>query len=257
MTNQKLIKEAFLRVKKDILILEKENLTLKNQISSQNESFFKIKGVLSEILNALKELKEAKKEVSSGNDGVNQSINHLINQSINQSNTNQSFNQSNEPLGELESPITPIKHDFKLDNQKIFNTVSNQSINQSITNQSFNQSINHSDPNFQALRTNLEGVFRLLSKQELKLFLTIYQLEDEGKEPFYTAISSKMGLSEHCIRSHLFSLFKKNAPLYKKRLNNKRNIIHIKPDFKALNLKQKLIGIYYDSDPHQTTLFDI
>src|SRR3989344_2680533 len=55
-------------------------------------------------------------------------------------------------------------------------------------NQSFNQIINHQsdknevleaqDPNFQALKTNIDSTFRALSKQELKVFLTVYQLED-------------------------------------------------------------------------------
>ena len=50
---------------------------------------------------------------------------------------------------------------------------------------------------------------------------------------------------------------KKNAPLVKQKLNNKRNLLSIRKDFKALNLKQRLINVYYESDPHQTTLFDI
>ena len=249
------IQEAFFKVKKDILTLEKEYLTLKDHVSSQNEAIFKIKDILNKILEEIKEIKIPKNEVSSGNEGVNQSINHLINQSINQSIINQSSNQS-DPLPEsFDPPINTFKEEFKPKNHESTNNPVNQSINQSIINQSINQS--QIDSNFQALRNNLDGVFRLLSKQELKIFLTIYQLEDENKDPFYREISSRMELSEHCIRSQLSPLFKKNAPLYKVRLNNKLNIIHIKPDFKALNLKQKLIAIYYDSDPHQTTLFNL
>ena len=66
-----------------------------------------------------------------------------------------------------------------------------------------------------------------------------------------------MELSEHCIRSHISALIKKNAPLIKKRLNNRTNLMFIRPDFKALNLKQRLINMFYETDPYQTTLFDI
>ena len=66
-----------------------------------------------------------------------------------------------------------------------------------------------------------------------------------------------MQLSEHCIRGHISSLMKKNVPIIKKRLNNRLNILSIKKDFKSLNLKQKLINIFYDSDPNQTTLFEL
>ncbi len=131
----------------------------------------------------------------------------------------------------------------------------NQSFNHLINQQSINQS--YADPNLLALKTNLEAIFRRLSKQELKVFLTIYQLEDENIEPNYFEIANRMQLSEHCIRSHISALVHKNVPLTKKRLNNRTNVVHIRSDFKALNLKQKLISMYYETDPHQTTLFEI
>ena len=45
-------------------------------------------------------------------------------------------------------------------------------------------------------------------------------------------------------------------PIIRKKLNNKRTILTISKDFKSLGLKQKLISLYYESDPKQTTLFD-
>ena len=97
----------------------------------------------------------------------------------------------------------------------------------------------------------------MLSKQELKTFLTIYQLEDEGKMANYGVISQIMGVSTNCIRTYIHSLMKKNAPIIKNRLNNKITILSINKDFRTLSLKKRLVSLFYERDPDQTTLLDI
>ena len=174
---------------------------------------------------------------------------------------------------EIEKIVSKINEIYKLlkeekgmsEEGSIGNEGVNHLINQSITNQSFNQSINHSNPqndqnlnpNIKEVTQKLDNIFFKLSKQELKLFLMIYQLEDEGLYPNYKNLSIKMQLSEHCIRSHISSLFKKNAPIIKTKLGNHTTLLSLNKDFKALNMKTRLITLYYDSDPYQKTLFDI
>ena len=253
MLNERNIKSAFSKVKGDINLLNKELKLQKNVIITQNNAIIGLNGKLSEILIKLNEiLRNLNIEKLPKTD---LEIKKSVNQSINQSLINQSI------TSEENEEIEPIKakKEVSIGNEGVnqsFNHLINQ---QSITNQSFNQSNTQlsNDTNFLALKNNLESVFRLLSKQELKVFLTIYQLEDDNSEPNYFNISQKMKLSEHCIRSHISSLMKKNTPLVKKRLNNRTNIINIRPNFKALNLKQRLINIYYETDPQQTTLFDV
>jgi len=235
------LKNSFSKVKQDINSLQTRIDEVSQELAQQKQ---KIEEVIARLDELLKASKSTKIESSIGNEGVNQSINHLINQSINQ----QSFNQSNRQ----ETPLKPKESIF------IGNEGVNQSFNQSINQQSFNQSINQSqEQQIKGVADAINLTFSSLSKQELKLFLTIYQLEDEGTEPSYYNLSLKMQLSEHCIRSHLSSLLKKNAPILKKRLNNHTNLLSISRDFRALNLKQRLINLYYDSDPNQKTLFDI
>ena len=74
------------------------------------------------------------------------------------------------------------------------------------------------------------------------------KLADEAK---------KMNLTETCIRAYTSNLFKKGLPLVKMKINNKVSVISIKSDFKTLNLKEKLLALYYEKDPYQTTLFDL
>ncbi|MEK6955901.1 MAG: hypothetical protein AABW52_04540 [Nanoarchaeota archaeon] len=237
------VKLSFSKVKDDISHLDDELKLQREVLSKQNDILRLLNNKLSSIIEKIEEI-EQKMPKSEENGTSNQSINQLINHLI----TNQSVNHeipSNEP-------IRP-KNDVSIRNDGV-----NQSFNQIINHQSSkNEPLETPDPNFQALKTNIDSTFRTLSKQELKVFLTIYQLEDEGKPASYTNIAQILGLSEHCIRSHISFLMKKNAPLIKQKLNNKRNLLFIRKDFKALNLKQKLINVYYESDPHQTTLFDI
>jgi len=233
------IKASFQKAKEDISRINQELALQKEVLSHQNE----VLRILNNKLNAtLQKMDEIDSKIANFSLSVNQSI------------TNQSL---------INHLITSEKEAFKepIDNKKgisIGNEGVNQSFNHIINQQSItNQSFKGPDPNFQALKDTLEGTFRVLSKQELKVFLTVYQLEDDGKQANYTNIAQILELSEHCIRSHVSSLLKKNAPLIKRKLNNKRNLLSLRKDFKALNLKQRLINMYYEADPYQTTLFDI
>src|SRR3989338_2448902 len=133
----------------------------------------------------------------------------------------------------------------------------NHLINQSITNQSFNQSIHPINANYEGIKQfdPEKGANHLINQSLINQ--SINHSQDESIEPSYKNLSLKMNLSEHCIRSHLSSLLKKNTPIIKKRLNNHTNLLSISKEFRALNLKQKLINLYYESDPHQKTLFDV
>ena len=233
---KEVIKASFNKAKEDINRLDDELVIQKEILAKQNDILRALNNKMNTIIEKINEL-EDKIYIS-----VNQSI-------TNQSLINHSITQEKSVLKE---PIN-TKEDTSIGNEGV-----NQSFNQIINQQSItNQSFKGTDPNFQALKETLEGTFRLLSKQELKVFLTIYQLEDEGKQANYTSIAHIMTLSEHCIRSHVSSLLKKNAPILKQKLNNKRNLLSLRKDFKALNLKQRLINMYYETDPYQTALFDI
>jgi uncharacterized protein YPO0396 len=111
-------------------------------------------------------------------------------------------------------------------------------------------------PNIQDLKKNLENKFNQLTSQEFLVFLTIYQLEEELKKAVtYADLSIKLKLSTGCIRSYISSIIRKELPLIKQKLNNKIVTLTIHPDFKELNLKERLTNIYYYKDQEQTRLF--
>lgn len=115
-------------------------------------------------------------------------------------------------------------------------------------------SLNTYAHNFQGFKEDFDKIFGNLSQQEFLTFLTIYQLEEEIKNVSYSDVSKKLNLTEGCIRTYVSSLLKKGLPLIKKKHNNKQIFLYIAPEFRSLNLKQKLIDTFYHSDPNQKTL---
>ena len=239
------IKQAFSKVKEDIFFIKNHLKELENKIKDQtqeNEGLFK---KINDVYEVIKGIKDS----STGNEGVKQSINQslsnqsIIKQSINQSSTSEPVNGNNSVYNE-EQGNEGVK--------QLSNHLStNQSINQSLSNQSQDR-----EEQIKKVTNKLNTAFLTLSKQELKLFLTIYQLEDENIIPTYKNISQKMQLSESCLRAHLSSLLRKNIPLHKTYFNNRIVQVSVSKEFRVLNLKQRLINLYYESDPHQKTLFD-
>ncbi len=104
------------------------------------------------------------------------------------------------------------------------------------------------------IQSEVNNIFKSLTKKEFLTFLTIYQLEEEGIKTTYTAIATKMQLSEGCIRTYITALFRKKVPITKVKQNNKIAVIAVQDSFKKLNLKDKLINMYYNLDPEQKTL---
>lgn len=274
------IKTSFSKVKEHILALEIELLDLKNIIFKQNTILKELSEHFINHLNQCENLKKSQNQpISTGSKGVNQSINHLINQSLN----NQSLNHSNLSTNSLEIPLdSSFSEEPKISNEEpkkpeitIGDIPPAEKTNQSINQK--NQEKHEQNHNFRidlgtitqkkqtfflnqeisSFKININKIFSLLSKQELRVFLTLYQLDDDLNGVSYIELSSKLELTEPCIRGYISTLMKKGIPITRTKLNNKRTILTINKDFKSLGLKQKLVSLYYEADPHQTTLFDI
>ncbi|MEW6063474.1 MAG: hypothetical protein AB1571_03860 [Nanoarchaeota archaeon] len=204
--------------------MEENDLEFKNNIKL---SFFKVKEHINKLENEINDLKKLL---------LNQTkeINDLKEKIINLTNKN-----------DLELVLNTKKNDSTGNNGVCANM------------QTVMQTLVHIPKHINTIKNiekDINSLFQILTKKEFLVFLTIYQLEDEKQPVTYKLISNYLKLSPGCIRTHITNLIQKGAPIIKSKINNKLTLLAINYDFKALNLKQKLIQIYYQKDPYQTTL---
>ena len=201
--SEKSLKEAFSKVKEDIL-------NLKNEIDSNKHNITEQKSILNEILAEIKSLKP-----KIGEKSQNSPISEKVPQEMKGS--SYSF---------IHSDIHSFTH--------------------SLNKQALND-----------LNQNLKTAFLALTKQEFLTFLTIYQLEEDLKRPVtYDDLATHLKLSKGCIRTYVSSLFNKNTPITKEKVNNKTVYLSLLPDFRELNLKNKLFQLYSNQDPDQKRLMN-
>jgi len=83
------------------------------------------------------------------------------------------------------------------------------------------------------LKKEIRLKFKKLTDQEVVIFSTIYQLEEEKGFADYKSLSLRLSLSESSIRDYVRRLIFKGIPLDKKKINNKE--VHL---FVSQNLKK-------------------
>ena len=76
--------------------------------------------------------------------------------------------------------------------------------------------------------------FKKLTDQELLIFSTIYQFDEEIGFSDYKIISQKLSLTESSIRDYVGRLIKKGVPIEKKKINNKTIQLSISPNLKKI-----------------------
>lgn len=227
------IKQSFNQVKEDYNQLKEELDKTKKLLITQNK-------LILELFNQIKSLSSKEPEfqekeefflVSTGNNGVKQT-----NKQTNTKHLSTSLSTSEE-VGDA---------NFNLEKPVLNENNQERTIIRYKKEESFSD-----------YKLNINSTFKKLSKQELRVFLAVYQQEEENQEVTYSSLALNMNLTESCIRGYIASLIKKKVPLKKVKINNKKVIIIIKREFKELNLKNKLISLYYQTDPYQTRLFDV
>ena len=230
------IKKSFSKVKEDIESLK----TQLNEVKSLIEALSK-----KDIFSKKSEEKDVKvpstpEEVSStGNQGVYAGIHSFIH----------SFDRHS--TGIHSTDTRQAETDRQQTNQNLLQNPINQQIG--LTNFQNNQQTNVSWSSSNLKQ--IDSLFLTLTKQEFITFITIFQLEEDIKRGIsYLELSRHMSLSEGCIRTYVSQMLKKGIPLQKIRLNNKLTLLLIEKEFKALNLKQRLLSLLSKTDLNQTTL---
>ena len=85
-----------------------------------------------------------------------------------------------------------------------------------------------------SVKRGLRLKFKQLTDQEIVIFSTIYQLDEEFGHSDYKILSEKLSLTESSIRDYVGRLIKKGVPIEKKKVNNKNIQLSISPNLKKI-----------------------
>ncbi|MFA5061197.1 MAG: hypothetical protein WC494_02690 [Candidatus Pacearchaeota archaeon] len=202
------LKEAFNKIKEDIVLLNQNISFIKSELSIQAQ---KIDFLLKEYSNSdkptdkptqntpLEPLKAQNNEFSTGNRGV--------------PTDRQTNQQTDKPT---QKPID--FHDFSRAGE-ILNSLD-------------------------SIKKEIRLKFKRLTTQEMVVFSKLYTLEDENiPEITYRTLSLNLDLSESSIRDYINKLIKKGIPIQKIKLNNKTILLKISPDLRNIVTLSKIIQL--------------
>jgi DNA-binding MarR family transcriptional regulator len=95
-----------------------------------------------------------------------------------------------------------------------------------------------------ALKKQIRHKFKHVTPQEMLVFSTIYQLEEQNPSLVtYKEIALKLGLSESSIRDYVQRIINKGIPIKKHKINNKKLILSISQDLKRIATLSTIIKL--------------
>ena len=224
--NKKAIKEAFSKVKEDIF-------TLGDEISSIKDDLFDIKNTLKIIENSLESLKiqQITQDFSSTHTSTDST--HTSTHPVTSTHTStvpQEIQGLKYP--NLDSSIG--NEGASTDRQTIRQTDNSTDNIQKPIDQHITEASEIID-SLDNIKKEIRLKFKTITQQEMLVFSTIYQLEQESTEDIdYKKIALKTGLSQSSIRDYTQRLINKGIPILKTKHNNKKITLHISPQLKKI-----------------------
>jgi hypothetical protein len=268
------IRDAFGRVKEDIDSLKQELNFLRNNLTETREKLIDVCDILVKVNDKTDKLSEQDIIIQDYLNKLNNKLDNLpslLSNSNKISSLDNSLDKqthfptenkvlmTNNPLSSTgQTYINPRKAKFKVIStgnegvQTNRQTYKQTDIRQE--NSSYNQEKTTSQINFNSQKSTNDSVnlagdlldsldsikkelrlkFKRLTDQELTVFSTIYQLEEEFGYSDYKSISKKLNLSESSIRDYVRRLMNKQIPLTKEKINNKEIHLFISPNLKKI-----------------------
>mgnify|MGYP001604831482 CR=1 FL=1 len=259
------LKEAFLKIKEDVLNLGKEISGIREQLLETNSL---MKQINEEIIKLKLEnisretpthtptdepktptnsvtptdnptdaweiggLKSPNLAIPTGNEGV--PTDRQTNQQTDQHIFRQMFYpQTTEKTPQLNT--TNIPKQLKLQENVVYNTQEPE-LKEKPIKQQISEAADILD-SLDAIKKEIRRKFKRITRQEMLVFSTIYQLEEQDSSQEgvnYRKIAIKLGLSESSIRDYVHKMIEKGIPIDKEKLNNKQIILHISPELKKI-----------------------
>ena len=93
------------------------------------------------------------------------------------------------------------------------------------------------------IKKDIRQKIKYLTNQEMSVYASIYQLEEEGFIINYSLLAQKFSLTESSIRDYIQRIIKKGLPLQKTKENNKKVILTIPPELKKIASLQTILQL--------------
>ena len=224
------IKLAFSKVKQDMIFLQNEISDLKVELSNLKNIFKSI----SDDLNTLKLHKIAENNDFKASTH-NSTLRHINSTHPATSTHNSTVPQEIEGLKSQNLGISTGNQGASTDRQ------TDTSTDKYAQNQAQN-SIEHNIQEASEILDSLDRLkkeirlkFKRITNQEMAVFSTIYQLEEQDPDnTTYSQIADNLKLSESSIRDYVQRMINKGIPIKKNKLNNKKITLSIAQDLKKI-----------------------
>ena len=87
---------------------------------------------------------------------------------------------------------------------------------------------------FDSIKKEIRLKFKRLTSQEMLVFSTLYQMEEDSGQVDYKALAKTLKLTESSVRDYIGRLIKKGIPVEKKRINNKTILLSVSTNLKKI-----------------------
>jgi len=219
--NKESIKIAFSKVKEDINFLNNEILNLKITLNT-------IKNQLKILLNSQK------------NTSTHQQINST--HPVNSTDTSTHSSTVPQEVGGLKPPNLSISignQGASTDRQTDTSTDRQTEKYPENSQKSIDSNIKEAAEileSLDSLKKEIRLKFKHLTTQEMLVFSTIYQLEEQQEltEITYKVLSKNLKLSESSVRDYIQRMINKGISIKKQKINNKKILLSISPELKKI-----------------------
>lgn len=222
--NKKGIKDAFEKVKQDIFALGSETDGLKSEIESIKTAINHLDNFLTKIYKVQQNKASTQKQENSTHPTT----------STHTSTDNSRVQPIKYPDLHSSSGNGGVSTDRQTDNQTDTSTDNYPEMSKKPIDQTISEATEALE-SLDAIKKAIRLKFKSITQQEMLVFSTIYQLEEQGEKDIdYSKIALKLGLSQSSIRDYTQRLINKGIPIGKTRVNNKKIILKISQELKKI-----------------------
>jgi predicted transcriptional regulator len=218
-----LVKEAFQNVRQDIDSLNHELNFMRKSLTETREKMIEICEVLKKLDKKI-EISNKKQEL-----GTSTPKETIPTTSTHPSTHNSSFKPLKTPILSISTGNEGVSTDRQTDRQT-------DKMPENSPKSSQNSIDNAAEmlDSLDNIKKEIRLKFKRITDQELLVFSSIYQLDEEQGYANYKEISERLGLTESSIRDYVGRLIKKGVPVEKKRINNKTITLNISQNLKKI-----------------------